>query len=106
MFSVTSPDGDEKYPGTVNASVNYTLNDENELKIVLKANTDKATIINFTNHAYVNLKGQVHFIHLPRNGYMYSVLIYEVPSFLHFTWFSCMVYCGRDTLRLRRTLPT
>lgn len=56
---MTSPDGDEKYPGTVNASVSYTLNDENELRMVFKANTDKATIINLTNHAYVNLNGQV-----------------------------------------------
>jgi aldose 1-epimerase len=56
-FSHTSPDGDEGYPGTVNATVTYTLNDQNELRIDYGATTDKPTVINLTQHSYFNLAG-------------------------------------------------
>lgn len=53
-----SPDGDEGYPGTVQAQVTYTLTDRNELVIEYQATTDKATPINLTHHSYFNLAGQ------------------------------------------------
>ncbi len=53
----TSPDMEEGFPGNLNATVRYLLNDDNELLIEYEATTDKATIINLTNHAYFNLKG-------------------------------------------------
>lgn len=52
-----SADGTGGYPGNVLVSVRYSLSDENELTIDYRASTDKATIINLTNHSYFNLRG-------------------------------------------------
>lgn len=57
ILTLTSPDGDENYPGKLDVKVTYTLTDENELKLHYEAVSDKDTIVNLTNHSYFNLGG-------------------------------------------------
>ena len=57
VLSHTSPDGDEGYPGTVNAEAKYTLTDDDRLVVDYEAVTDRATIVNLTQHTYFSLSG-------------------------------------------------
>lgn len=57
VLTHTSPDGDQGYPGTLQATVTYTLTPANDLTVDYHATTDKATPINLTQHSYFNLAG-------------------------------------------------
>jgi len=56
-FRYTSADGEEGYPGTLQAEVTYALTDEDELVLEYVAATDRPTPVNLTQHSYFNLTG-------------------------------------------------
>ncbi len=57
VLTLTSPDGDQGYPGEVKAKVTYTLNEADEFTVNYEATTSKPTVINLTQHTYFNLAG-------------------------------------------------
>jgi len=62
VLSYHSPDGDSGYPGALDVTVTYALDDAGALTIAYGATTDKPTVVNMTNHAIFNLAGEVaHF---------------------------------------------
>ncbi len=57
-LSYRSPDGEEGYPGSLATTVIYSLSEDDKLSVEIEAVTDKATVINLTNHTYFNLAGE------------------------------------------------
>jgi aldose 1-epimerase len=55
-LTLESPDGDMGFPGTVSASVTYSV-DGSTVRIEHAATTDAPTVVNMTNHSYFNLDG-------------------------------------------------
>lgn len=55
-----SPDGDNKFPGYVEADVKFELTDNNEIVINYNAISDAPAVINMTNHSYFNLSGDLN----------------------------------------------
>ena len=70
---LTSPDGEEGYPGTIDVQVLYLLTPDNSLIIDYTAATDIRTIINLTQHSYFNLAGSGtihdHMVRINASGY-------------------------------------
>lgn len=57
ILSYLSKDGEQGYPGNLSVQCAFKLTDENELHIVMEAETDATTIVNLTHHSFFNLKG-------------------------------------------------
>ena len=60
VLTLTSPDGDQDYPGTLNVKLTVTWDDACRLTLRYEADTDKPTLCNLTNHTYFNLSGHAH----------------------------------------------
>ena len=76
VLTLTSADGDSGYPGKLDSSVTYTLDEAGNLGILFDAKTDKPTIVNMTNHAIFNLGGEGspdgalgHLLTIPAKAY-------------------------------------
>jgi galactose mutarotase-like enzyme len=57
VLSLTSPDGDQGFPGTVTAKVRYQVEGDS-VRVTMEGTTDATTVVNLTNHAYFNLDGE------------------------------------------------
>lgn len=56
-FTYRSPDGEDGFPGNLDVTVTYTLDDNNVFSMQYEAVSDADTLINLTNHSYFNLSG-------------------------------------------------
>lgn len=56
-FRLVSADGDQGYPGRLDVSVAYALDESDTLTMVWRSHSDRQTPVNLTNHAYFNLSG-------------------------------------------------
>lgn len=72
-LTYVSPDGEEGYPGKVNATAIYTLTNDNELKVEMQATANKTTPVNMAHHSYWNLAGGgtvlAHELTMPADQY-------------------------------------
>lgn len=57
VLHLFSPDGDQGYPGSLDITVTYSLDEGNGLRIHYEAEAEADTIVNMTNHSYFNLNG-------------------------------------------------
>ncbi|WP_204121837.1 MULTISPECIES: aldose epimerase family protein [Levilactobacillus] len=60
VLTHTSTEADDKYPGTMNTTITYTLTEENRLDITFDAKSDAATLFNPTVHTYFNVTDDQH----------------------------------------------
>ena len=79
-LSYTSEDGEEGYPGVVNATVIYTLTEDNSLILTYTGTTTKDTLLNLTNHSYFNLSGNAKRDVLDQKLYVNSDSILELDE--------------------------
>lgn len=75
-FFYRSVNGEEGYPGNLDTTATYLLNNQNELSISYEARTDQKTVVNLTNHSYFNLSGNLkrdvseHILQLESNRFL------------------------------------
>lgn len=59
VFTYTSPHLEEGFPGELTLQVIYTLDDDNAWTVEYKAVSNRTTLVNFTQHSYFNLSGNL-----------------------------------------------
>lgn len=57
VLALTSPDGDQGFPGRLDVEVTYAVRGRT-VAVSHRATTDAPTVVNLTNHAYLNLAGE------------------------------------------------
>ncbi|MBT0773060.1 galactose mutarotase [Kineosporia sp. J2-2] len=72
-LSLTSPDGDQGYPGELTVTVDYLLLPGGTFRIRYGATTTAPTVVNLTQHAYFNLGGGVHTANPSTDGHTLRV---------------------------------
>jgi aldose 1-epimerase len=77
VMTYTFGDGEENFPGTLPVRVKYSVTDNNELVMEYDAvAVDKATVANFTGHAFFNLGGHAsgdilgHALEVPASRFL------------------------------------
>jgi len=85
IFNLRSPDGDEGYPGNLDVSITFHLNDNDELSHEYVATTDQVTAVNLTHHSYFNLnngRGNIndHFIKIHGSSILEQDLNYTTTG--------------------------
>ncbi len=74
-FALTSPDGDQGFPGRLECRVTYAFDASATLRIHYTATTDAPTVLNLTNHVYLNLSAGAsasiasHFTRIDASAY-------------------------------------
>ncbi len=58
IFHLHSPDGDEGYPGAIDATTHFALAEDGTLRIDYHATASAPTVVNLSNHSYFNLAGR------------------------------------------------
>ena len=88
-FMYFSEDGEAGFPGNLKAVAHYEWSEDNELKLILTAETDAPTVVNLTNHVYFNLDGEAsgsvldHKLELNASQYLPTD-----PTQIRFRWAS------------------
>lgn len=75
-FTYISEDGEEGYPGELTSEVTYSLTDDNEWVVAIRANSNKTTVLNLVQHSYFNLAGN------PEKSILDHELTVHADSFL------------------------
>jgi aldose 1-epimerase len=73
-LSYVSRDGEEGFPGTLSVSADYTLTEDDCLRLDYTATTDALTVVNLTQHSYFNLSGAPdvlgHVLQIPAERFL------------------------------------
>jgi aldose 1-epimerase len=76
VLTYRSADGDSGYPGQLDTTVTYSLDEAGALTIAFDARTTKPTVVNMTNHGIFNLAGEgspmgatTHLLTIPAKAY-------------------------------------